>query len=131
MSSCWAISLAEKPRANKSLTWAYCCSLAASRARRFRSALARGGLPPLLRCRQIRRRKRRLLLPKLFVTARDLCFDRLHEVFHQVKTVRDLNRLRSAFTGPLGVIFPTIPTHIGDFRVLAHPVGGALRGTFC
>lgn len=56
-------------------------------------------LPPLFRGRQIRRRKRRLFLPKLFVAARDLCFDRLHEVFHQVKTIRDLNRLRSAFTG--------------------------------
>ena len=32
------ISLAERPSANKSLTWAYCCSLSASRARRFRSA---------------------------------------------------------------------------------------------
>src|SRR5258706_16349014 len=122
MTSCWAISLGERPRDNKSLTCMYRSCLSACRARRFRSASARGGLLPLIRCRQIRRGRQNLSLAKVFVTARDLLFDGLDEVFHEVKTIRDLDGLRRPFTCSLCVVFAAIPAYIVDFWVIAHPV---------
>ena len=69
-------------------------------------------------------------LAKVFVTAGDLWFESLNELLHKVKTVCNLGRLRCPFRCPLGILLATVPAHIVDFWVLAHPVGCRLGRTF-
>src|SRR5712691_629920 len=61
-------------------------------------------LPPLIGLGNSKSRKWSLRLPELFVAASDQRFNRLHEIFCQMKAVRDRDRLRGSFTCGLCVV---------------------------